>query len=117
MRVDITAEGGGLTLHSLYHWLREDDDVVRVAELSAGSTANTGRMGTLDVVNVVLANAVGFSTLVMGYVSWRAARAETADVTFTIDGLSVTVRNASAETVQRLLALVERSAREDRSGD
>lgn len=110
MDVVITAGDDTTTLHSLYEWLSEDEDVVRTADLAMGSTPDTGQMGALDILNVVLPNAIAFGTLVSTYAMWRKGRQETADITISIDGASISVRNASPETLQRILALAERDS-------
>lgn len=105
MEVVITADDDTTALHSLYQWLSEDPDLVQAADVSMGSTPGTGQMGALDILNVVLPSAMSLATLVSTYVMWRKGRQETAEVTFSVDGVTTTVRNASPETVQRIMAL------------
>jgi hypothetical protein len=105
--VVITAAGEDTALDSFYQWLRDDRDVARAAQVTMRATPNTGRMGTFDIMTVVLSNAVAFPTLVMGYVSWRKARGRTAELTITIGAVSTTVKDASPETVRLLLGLAE----------
>ncbi|GIG86939.1 effector-associated constant component EACC1 [Plantactinospora endophytica] len=110
MDIAITTTGNDLVLESLFRWLRETDEVARAANLEMSQSANIGRMGALEIINVTLTNTIAFSAVVMSYAAWRKAHGEMAEVTFDINGVSVTVNNASPDTVQRLLALAEQRA-------
>jgi hypothetical protein len=110
MDVVITAGDDTTALHSLYEWLSEDSDMVRAADVAMGSTPGTGQMGALDILNVALPNMVALGTLVSTYAMWRKGRQETADITISINGGSISVRNASPETLGRILALAEMPA-------
>ena len=105
MDVVITAGDDTTALHSLYEWLSEDQDLARTADLAMGSTPGTGQMGALDILNVALPNMVALGTLVSTYAMWRKGRQETADITISINGGSISVRNASPETLQRIMDL------------
>ena len=107
VNVAVVANDDGLALESFCQWLAEDQDVSRTARVTAASTPATGRMGALDIVNVTLTQVASFAGLVMAYASWRRARGATAELTFTVNGVSITVRDASPATVERLLALAE----------
>jgi hypothetical protein len=107
--VDIafTANNDEPVLESFYQWLAEDDDVARTADVTMRSTPGTGQMGAFDIVNVTLTHVAGFASLLMAYANWRRARAETAEVNVTVNGVSITVKDASPETVERILAFAE----------
>lgn len=109
MDVVITAGDDTTALHSLYEWLSEDQDMVQAADLAMGSTPGTGQMGALDVLNVALPNLVALGTLASTYAMWRKGRQETAEITISIKGGSITVRNASPETLQRIRDLGEQA--------
>jgi hypothetical protein len=107
MDIAVATNDDGLALESFYHWLTEDEDISRTTHVTAASTPATGRMGALDIVNVTLTQVASFAGLVKAYANWRRARGASAELTFTVNGVSVTVRDASPATVERLLALAE----------
>jgi Effector Associated Constant Component 1 len=109
MDVMITVGGETTALHGLHRWLSEDPDLVQVGDLMRRATPNSGHMGALDVLTVVLPNAIAFAALMSSYAMWRKGRGGQTDVTFTVDGLSVTVRDASPETLERIMELVGRT--------
>jgi hypothetical protein len=86
----------------LYRWLIDDPDVRRDAtvSLAGGQREN---MGALDVINVVLSNTIAFSGLVVAIASWRGVRRDPPQVQIERDGVRVTVNDASAETLRRVI--------------
>lgn len=76
--------------NSLYRWLSADPELSRNAELSVGSENEPGGMGvSLDVVNVVLSNAISFSSLMVAVASWRGSRPTQPVVRVERDGIEV----------------------------
>ncbi|GGM66658.1 hypothetical protein GCM10011608_59970 [Micromonospora sonchi] len=109
MLIMITADDSGDELRRLGHWLLDDDDVVRSAEVSIRPSGQPGQMGGLEVIDVVISNAVGLASLAIAYASWRNSRRQHLSVTFTRDdGLEVTVRSGSPADIQKLSDLLSK---------
>ncbi|MFH8570345.1 hypothetical protein [Streptomyces sp. NPDC017993] len=113
MQVDIVMEGDSdgralastTSLTSLYRWLVQDPDVAEQADVSLGSEqAGAGEMGgTLEVINAVVANGIALGSLAIACATWRAARPTAPAVRIERDGVTVTVEDASPETVRRIV--------------
>lgn len=104
MRLQIRmSDGDGSELKDLYRWLRDDEDGPDEVRLDNDPTP--GGMGGLEFVDVIVTQAVAVGNLALAYASWRGARCRSAArFTFTrpSDGVTITVDNASQETVRRL---------------
>lgn len=113
MQVDIVMEGdsddrsaaSAASLTSLYRWLAQDPDVAQQADVSLGSErAAPGDMsGAFDVINAVVANGIALGSLAVACASWRAARPSAPAVRIERNGVTVTVEDASPETVRRIV--------------
>jgi hypothetical protein len=104
MRVTLSVDSDDQALNQLYWWLRDDDVVARSAEVSLGPAVQPGQMGSLDVVDVVLTNVTSLLSLVLAYASWRQSKAVPTSVTFMANGISITVHDASSDTIEYVLA-------------
>ncbi|MEU5903531.1 hypothetical protein ABZ780_04035 [Micromonospora sp. NPDC047467] len=103
MRIVITADESDDELRRLGHWLRDDDDVAKSADVSLRTSGQSGQMGGLEIIDVVVSNAVGLASLAIAYASWRNSRRQHLSVTFTRDdGLEVTVRGGSAADIRQI---------------
>ncbi|MGK8506055.1 effector-associated constant component EACC1 [Nocardia asiatica] len=77
---------------SLYRWLAADPDVSRNATIALGDDKEPGGMGgTLEVVNVVLGNAISLSSLLVAIASWRNSRPQPPSVTVEGDGVEIPI--------------------------
>lgn len=105
---DLADEDQGDTLHDLYHWLRQDTDVRRVADVRPGEDeSGSGAMGALEYINVT---CTVLSVLVSAYSAWRATRPSDPSVHLTVNGTTVVLGDASPETLRRAAAQLEESA-------
>ncbi|NED58346.1 hypothetical protein G3I24_46570, partial [Micromonospora aurantiaca] len=97
----------GTETASLYRWLAQDPDVRRDAEVTiVPAPARPGDMGgSLEVVNVVLSNAIAFSSLVVAVAAWIGSRRSSAGPVVRIerDGVAVTISADSPEAVREVL--------------
>jgi hypothetical protein len=103
MVVTVSIEGDGEAVSQLFRWLREDDAVARSARVSVASPIGSGHMGALEVINVALTHATGVAGLALAYASWRRSRAAAPEVTFTGNGVSIKVRDASPATIDQIV--------------
>ncbi|WP_438483864.1 effector-associated constant component EACC1 [Streptomyces sp. S186] len=105
IRISTAADDdGGVALRDLYGWLRQDPDVRNHADLSLEAAQQSpGTMGALDVVNMVLGQGFSALNLALSYAAWRAARPTAPAITLTVNGVSITVRDGSEETVRRIV--------------
>lgn len=92
-------------LIDLYRWLLRDPDVQRHTTIQWGpASPRSGTMGALDVINLVVGQGLTALNLALSYAAWRGARPAAPSVTFSVDGVSLTVHDASEETVRRIVA-------------
>ncbi|MFF7330985.1 hypothetical protein [Streptomyces sp. NPDC008150] len=114
MEIDITCGGAGAAEPaSLRRWLVEEPQVRRnaVVTLKAPVGAEPGAMGgALEVVNVVLTQGIALGSLVVAVLTWRGTRPRPPQVTLEHDGTVVTLRDGSAEEIERILRLWESAA-------
>jgi hypothetical protein len=106
------------TAGSLYRWLALDPQVRQDATVSLTATPpGAGEMGgALEVINVVLSNGIAVGGLLIAVSSWRRSRPRPPTIRLVRDGVSVTIEDASPETVRRVVqALTDRPA--DPGGD
>ncbi|OKJ90725.1 hypothetical protein AMK31_03140 [Streptomyces sp. TSRI0107] len=109
--------GQGAALIDLYRWLRRDPDVHRHAAVGlAPSAPGSGTMGAVDVIELVVGQGLTALNLALAYAAWRRTRHSAPPLTIHVNGGSLTVHDASEETVRRIVAelssLEEREARE-----
>ncbi|MFE7130975.1 hypothetical protein ACFVIM_08955 [Streptomyces sp. NPDC057638] len=102
-----------VTAVDLHRWFHEDAELDRYAEirLDAGA-APAGAMGAAEIVDVVLGHGIALGNLVLSYAAWRVARPHKPPVTITVtaNGTSVTVSDASEESVRGILELLRDEA-------
>jgi hypothetical protein len=89
-------------LASLVRWLRDDDDMRAAATITAArNVGEPGQMGSaLEVVNVLLSNAIALGSLVVAVAAWRGSRQKPPTVRI-LDGENVVeVRSLSEADVR-----------------
>ncbi|QKZ23936.1 effector-associated constant component EACC1 [Streptomyces chartreusis] len=107
IRISVPADESGVTVRDLYRWLRLDDDVRRHGEVQLVPAEHvSGTMGAIEVIDLVLGQAIAALNLALAYAAWRSARPEAPPVTVSVDGVSVTVRDGSEESVQRIVSVL-----------
>lgn len=105
IRIGISGDDRESALIDLYRWLLRDADVSRHATVGLSADApGGGTMGAIDVINLVVGQGLTALNLALSYAAWRNARPSTPAVTITVDGRSITVHDASEETVRRIVA-------------
>jgi hypothetical protein len=104
MFVSISSEKDPYELTQLYHWLRQDAQLVREAEIGMASPGGTGQMGVFDVVTVVLTQFTGLASLAVAFAGWRQSRRQVCELTVRRGDVVVTINDQSPEEVQRLIA-------------
>ncbi len=113
MQVRIRSDGtDDMTLHQLYRWLSNDSELAYEGTVEGRAPSGTGQMGALEVIDVTLTHVTSLGSLVMAYASWRAARRDSSSVTFERDGVSVTVQDASPQTIARIMDALSGSGEE-----
>lgn len=105
---DGTQDGGSAM--SLYRWLIADPELRGLAQVSTAPVpSRRGHMGgATEIVNVVLGNTIALSNLLVAVAAWRDSRPRSPQVRLERDGESITVSEASPETVERILRSWER---------
>lgn len=103
-----TQDGGGTM--SLYRWLIADPELRGLARVSTAPVpSGEGHMGgATEIVNVVLGNTIALTNLLVAVAAWRDSRPRSPQVRLERDGESITVSEASPETVERILRTWER---------
>jgi membrane-associated two-gene conflict system component 1 (EACC1) len=103
LRLSILADGNEDELLDLYRWLRGDAEVRRGAELSLrASELVSGRMGVLDVIDMVLTHATAGASLAVAYASFRRARPRSRPFVLEKDGTRVTITGGDPGTIERI---------------
>ncbi|MEU5989023.1 hypothetical protein ABZ806_08600 [Spirillospora sp. NPDC047418] len=109
--LSVADSSDGTEITSLYRWLAQDPDVRRDAKVTiVPGPARPGDMsGALEVVNVVLSNAIAFSGLVVAVAAWIGSRRSSSGPAVRIerDGVSVTISADSPEAVRDVLRALE----------
>jgi len=106
MQIEIRVEDASDAwwLPSLYRWLRDDQDVSAAAELTLSRPRDPSSQGALfDVINAVISQGIGVGGLALAYATWRGAHGSAPAVTFSCDKVTVTVTDASPETVRNIV--------------
>ncbi|MEV1070090.1 hypothetical protein [Streptomyces sp. NPDC050263] len=112
IRIETTAEDDHGTVPDLYRWLRQDSDVRRhsVLELVPREQSVT-TMGTVEIIDMVLGQGLTALNLALSYAAWRTARPAAPPITISVGGGSITVHDASEDTIRRIVeALASASA-------
>ncbi|MEU5769736.1 hypothetical protein ABZ782_27850 [Streptomyces asoensis] len=105
VRIGIMERGQESALIDLYRWLLRDQDVQRHTTLQwVPASPHSGTMGVVDVINLVVGQGLTALNLALSYAAWRAARPAAPSITISVDGGSLTVHDASEETIRRIVA-------------
>ncbi|MFF0373282.1 effector-associated constant component EACC1 [Actinoplanes missouriensis] len=106
----MAAEDEQATL-GMYRWFRDDENLAGHAVEMRDDGRPTGTMGAIEFIDVVLTHGTALANLVIAYATWRQSRDDdTTEVTFTCDGRSITVKDASPETIDRIVAALSSPA-------
>jgi hypothetical protein len=106
IEVSIRVDGqDGQPAASLYRWLALDPQVRQETTMSITATPpGAGEMGgALEVINVILSNSIAVGGLLVAVSSWRKSRPRPPTTRIERDGFSITIEDASPETVRRVL--------------
>ncbi|MFE5819162.1 hypothetical protein ACFQ6S_37835 [Streptomyces sp. NPDC056479] len=105
MRLGISVlDDDGGQLRALHRFLLRDPDTAGETLVLRARNATPGAMGSgLDLIDVVLSNAVGLGGLLLAVATWRHSRVNGPSVQVERDGVTVTVRSADAEQIARLV--------------
>ncbi|MGW0767581.1 effector-associated constant component EACC1 [Streptomyces sp. NPDC002676] len=112
MELSLTVAGDGSPdeLTSLHRWLIQDPDVTHHATLELGERVTdgpTGEMsGALEVLNIVLGDAVALGNLLVAIGTWRDTRRRAPEVRIQRAGttVTVTVSGDDPETARAVIA-------------
>ena len=109
LQITVEAKGDDAAAHDLYYWLGQDRELRRHAELKLVRASETSdRMNSGEIINMFVSNGIAVASLLVNIVvAWKAARPSPPKaVTFERDGIIVTVRDESDETLRRLIELL-----------
>jgi len=70
VELTISADGDEQALEQFYHWLRQDVDVVRSAEISSAGSSGSGHMGAFEVVSMSIGSLTGLANLGIAWASF-----------------------------------------------
>lgn len=105
VRIAVAEAEREAALIDLYRWLRQDPDVRRHTPVTlAPGTPGDGSMGAVDVIELIVGQGLSALNLVLSYAAWRNTRPSAPSLTITVNGGSLTVRDASEETIRRIVA-------------
>ncbi|MET9555067.1 hypothetical protein [Streptomyces sp. NPDC006645] len=113
MRVRIFIEGDALSVAHLRSWLGRDPGTRRIPV--AVESSASGGMSTFDVLDVLLSNGVAVANLAVAIAAWRTARGAALNgrtVRLEHGDTVVTVTDASAEEIERILRALREGAGE-----
>ncbi|MEV4624816.1 hypothetical protein AB0J90_00800 [Micromonospora sp. NPDC049523] len=83
----------------LFDWLRADAGLVRSAEVRPGP-ADPGKLGALEIIDVLLGQATAISGLALAVDAWRRSRSRPETITISReDGATLTLPSGDAGNV------------------
>ncbi|MFD7000006.1 effector-associated constant component EACC1 [Streptomyces mirabilis] len=105
MRLDIEVlEDDGRQLRALRRWLMRDPDTAGASLSLRDRQERPGTMGGgLELIDVVLSNAVGLGGLLLAVANWRQSRGNGPEVRVEHRGVTVTVSGADPRHIERLV--------------
>jgi len=109
IQITVDTQGDDAAAHDLYYWLRQDRELRRHAEAElARASEASDRMNAGETINMFVSNGIAAASLLVNIVvAWRAARPSQPEaVTLERDGMTVTVRDGSDETLRRVVELL-----------
>lgn len=109
IQITVDAQGDDVAAHDLYYWLRQDRDLQRHVEVELEQASEASdRMSAGEIINMFVSNGIAAASLLVNIVvAWRAARpSPPGAVTFERGGMTVTVHDASDETLRRVTELL-----------
>lgn len=94
------------TVASLYRWLAQDEELGRSVRFSrVGAAGRLGEMSSgLELINVIVSNAIALSSLIVALASWRESRATPSIISIQRNGVTIAIDDSSPECVQRAIA-------------
>jgi hypothetical protein len=111
-RIRVDSDDDGRSLASLHRWLTDDADVTRhVAIQLASRPVRPGEMGpVLDTIVASANDGIALGSLIVAYLSWRGSRTDAPAARIERDGVVVSLRDCSPETVGRIVEALSDSA-------
>ncbi|SHI00484.1 effector-associated constant component EACC1 [Streptomyces sp. 3214.6] len=109
LQITVGSQGDDMAAHDLYHWLRQDRELRRHAQVElALSVGASGRMSAGETINMFVSNGLAAASLLVNIVvAWRTARPSSpGPVVIGRDGMTVTVHDTSEETLRRVATLL-----------
>jgi len=102
----VASDDGGQAQRSLAEWLRNDDEIRRMALVRLAHTApGSGEMGVgLDVVQLVVDSGFQVASLALAYAAWHGSRPGQPSVTIEHGGVRVTVNGADPDAVSTIVS-------------
>ncbi|MER6328448.1 hypothetical protein ABT298_03785 [Streptomyces sp. NPDC001034] len=102
--IKVVSTGQEETLRDLYRWFREDQEILRPDRISlASAQPSAGTMGAVDIINLVVGQGLTALNVALAYAAWRGARPTAPALTVTFPGGTLTLHDASQDTIQRLV--------------
>jgi hypothetical protein len=86
--VELTISAGGdeLALTQFHHWLHDDVDVVRSVQISTTGSSDTGHMGAVEIICLVISTTTGLANLSLAWASFRQSRKDKPPFTIAVSG-------------------------------
>jgi hypothetical protein len=102
-------------VNSLYRWLSGDPHVRQGGPVTLTQNASDGYMGSLAVIDAIVADTLGLLNLAIAFLAWRDSRKASPPVRITVGGRSVIlVDDDSLEAAkQKLQILADDSGQEN----
>ncbi|MFJ2729340.1 hypothetical protein [Streptomyces collinus] len=103
LEIEVVGDDGPLT-RALHRWLLRDPDTAPLAPALRGRHEEAGAMGPgLDLIDVVVSNAIGLSGLLLAVANWRTSRGNRSEVRIEHNGVTVTVTSAESRQIAQLV--------------
>ncbi|MEV6981269.1 hypothetical protein AB0M95_08415 [Sphaerisporangium sp. NPDC051017] len=108
-KITITLDGD---VADLYRWLRKDPEVTRDVPVRPDEAADApGEMGvTFEAVVAVVGDVLALGSLLFSVRDWRAARDPGPAVTFERNGVVITLKDDSPETIRHIMEVLSDQA-------
>jgi hypothetical protein len=101
--IEVVADEGPST-RALHRWLLRDPDTAPTAPALRARHEQAGAMGPgLDLIDVVVSNAIGLSGLLLAIANWRTSRGDSPEVRIEHNGVTVTVTSTEPEQIAQLV--------------
>ncbi|GAB1692459.1 effector-associated constant component EACC1 [Krasilnikovia sp. M28-CT-15] len=104
MLVHVASDGGLADSASLRHWIEMSGELRQGISLAPVHPAPRGEMGpSLDVVDIVLSNALSLGSLLATIAAWRSTRPRNPDITIRHRETTITMTGERPDDIDQIV--------------